>query len=118
MYESILQKLEAEIRKIKDPDSGEAVVDQIWHGSELWHGRYANLAPDLFFFTKEYKYKAMGLSDFGSNQVFESLFGTHAHHHLHGIFMMSGPEVKENQDINIPNIIDLAPTIFDLQKAP
>jgi len=118
MFERTLQRLEAELRTLRDPETGEEVVDKIWRGSEIWQGRYAHLAPDLFYFTKGYKYKAMGLSDFGSNQVFESLYGTHAHHHLHGIFMLSGPEIKVNQEIQVPNIVDLAPTIYHLQHVP
>lgn len=118
MYERTLQQLETELRQMQDPATGEHVIDRIWRGSELWQGRYAHLAPDLFFFTKDYQYKAMGLSDFGSNQVFESLYGTHAHHHMHGVFMLAGPEIKPNHEISIPNLVDLAPTIYHLLNVP
>ena len=89
-------------------------MGEIWRGSELWQGPYADRAPDLFFFTRDMKYKAMGLSDFGSNRVFDDLYGTRAHHRMNGIFMLSGPKVKANQEIAGARIVDLAPTIYHL----
>ena len=113
-YERVLQELEAALRQLRDPESGEPVVGEIWRGAELWQGPYADRAPDLFFFTRDMKYKAMGLSDFGSNRVFDDLYGTRAHHRMNGIFMLSGPKVKANQEIAGARIVDLAPTIYHL----
>ncbi|MBI4772095.1 MAG: alkaline phosphatase family protein [Chloroflexi bacterium] len=117
-YERALGQLEADLRAMRDPDTSQPVVDRIWRGDEIWQGKYAGCAPDLFFFTRNYEYKAMGLSDFGSNAVFEDLYGTRAHHHLHGIFMMAGPEVKQNQPLSHARLIDLAPTIYHLMGVP
>jgi hypothetical protein len=59
-YEQVLERLEAALQELRDPETGESVVSKIWRGSEIWQGRYADRAPDLFFFTRDMKYKAMG----------------------------------------------------------
>jgi len=117
-YERVLQRLETELRALRDPDTGEQVIAQIWRGSELFQGKYADRAPDLFFFTQDMMYKAMGLTDFGSNNVFEDIYGTHAHHHMNGLFILSGPGVNQNKQIEGARLIDLAPTIYGLMGVP
>lgn len=117
-YERVLDRLEAALGELRDPRTCKPVVDRIWRGAELWPGRYAGRAPDLFFFTREMKYKAMGLSDFGSNRVFEDLYGTRAHHHMDGVFILSGPGVKRGETIPHAGLIDLAPTIYHLLGVP
>jgi predicted AlkP superfamily phosphohydrolase/phosphomutase len=95
------------------------VVERIYRGADIWQGQYAGeRAPDLYFETRGMLYKSMGLSDFGSYSVFEELYGTRAHHHMHGIFMLSGPDIKCNQTLAHAGLMDLAPTIYHLMGAP
>ena len=117
-YEQVLQRLEDELRAMRDPDTGEEVIAEIWRGSELFQGKYVDRAPDLFFFTREMKYKAMGLTDFGSNRVFEDLYGTHAHHRMNGIFVLRGPGVRQGAQIDGARLVDLAPTTYALMGVP
>ena len=116
--EHVVQQLKTALRQMRDPDTGAPVIGEIWRGSELWRGRFAEHAPDLFFFTQDMKYKAMGLSDFGSNRVFDELYGTRAHHHMDGVFMLSGPGIRVHQTMSPPSLVDLAPTIYHLLGVP
>ena len=117
-FEQVLTQLETELLAMRDPQTGEQVIAEIWRGPEIWQGTYAHRAPDLFFFTKDMKYKAMGLTDFGSNKVFEDLYGTRAHHHLNGAYMLSGPNIKVDVEVSHSRLIDLAPTIYHLLNVP
>jgi predicted AlkP superfamily phosphohydrolase/phosphomutase len=117
-YERLLDRLEEELGAMVDPVTGEHVVESVWRGSDLFDGAYARHAPDLFFLTKEMKYKAMGLSDFGSNQVFDDLYSTYAHHRMAGVFMMRGPGVRRGAEVPGARLIDLAPTIYALMHTP
>jgi predicted AlkP superfamily phosphohydrolase/phosphomutase len=117
-YDRVLTKLEDALRRMRDPETGEPVIGEILRGSDVWHGRYAERAPDLFFFTTDMKYKAMGLSDFGSDKVFEALYGTRAHHKMDGVFMLSGPGVRRDEEIKGADLRDLAPTIYHLMGVP
>jgi predicted AlkP superfamily phosphohydrolase/phosphomutase len=113
-YECVLQRLQDELRAMRDPETNEPVIAHIWRGSELFKGKYTYRAPDLFFFTQDMKYKAMGLTDFGSNRVFDELYGTYAHHHMNGLFILRGPGVRSGEQIQGARLVDLAPTIYAL----
>lgn len=117
-YERVLQRLEDKLRAMRDPDTGEPVIGDIWRGSELFQGKYTHRAPDLFFFTRDLEYKAMGLTDFGSNNVFDELYGTHAHHRMNGVFILRGPGVRQGERIEGARLVDLAPTIYALMGVP
>jgi predicted AlkP superfamily phosphohydrolase/phosphomutase len=113
-HEAVLKDLEDGLRSMRDPDTGQPVIDQIWRGTEVFQGKHAGQAPDLFFFTRDMSYKAMGLSDFASNSVFDDLYGTYGHHRMNGLLMLSGPGVRSGEHIEGARLIDLAPTIYAL----
>jgi predicted AlkP superfamily phosphohydrolase/phosphomutase len=117
-YERVLRRLEDELRAMRAPETNEPVIAEIWRGSDLFKGKYVDRAPDLFFFTRDMKYKAMGLTDFGSNRVFDELYGTHAHHRMNGLFILRGPGVRQGEQIQGARLIDLAPTIYALMGVP
>jgi len=117
-YERVLQRLEDALRAMRAPETNEPVITEIWRGSDLFKGKYVDRAPDLFFFTPDMKYKAMGLTDFGSNRVFDDLYGTHAHHRMNGLFILRGPGVRQGEQIQGARLIDLAPTIYSLMGVP
>jgi arylsulfatase A-like enzyme len=64
------------------------------------------------------EYKAMGLTDFGSNRVFDDLYGTHAHHRMNGVFALRGPGVRQGERVEGARLVDLAPTIYALMGIP
>jgi predicted AlkP superfamily phosphohydrolase/phosphomutase len=114
-YEAVISDLIRRLEDMVDPDTGERVIQEIMRGEDVYDGPYADKAPDLLFFTRNMEYKAMGLSDFSSNKVFEPVFGTRGHHRMNGILICYGPDVfKEKSAIKNAKIFDLAPTILYL----
>jgi predicted AlkP superfamily phosphohydrolase/phosphomutase len=114
-YEAVISDLIRRLEDMVDPDTGERVIQEIMRGEDVYDGPYADKAPDLLFFTRNMEYKAMGLSDFSSNKVFEPVFGTRGHHRMNGILICYGPGVfKEKSAIKNAKISDLAPTILYL----
>jgi predicted AlkP superfamily phosphohydrolase/phosphomutase len=120
-YETVIQDLIQRLEGLVDPENGEAVIEKIVRREQVYQGNYTERAPDLMFFTRDMKYKAMGLSDFSSNKVFEPVFGSTGHHRMNGIFIGYKPGVfKEHAQLGDARIYDLAPTILYLmgQKIP
>jgi predicted AlkP superfamily phosphohydrolase/phosphomutase len=112
-YTRLLDELTRKLELLKDPETGETVITKIQRGDEIYHGPYAHRAPDLLFFTRNMEYKAMGLSDFSSSNVFDPVFGTTGHHRMNGVLICHGPGVfRENTTCLQANIADLAPTIL------
>lgn len=120
-YEEVIEDLIHRLSAMVDPENGEPVIERIMRRDEIFKGYYVDRAPDLVFYTKNMQYKAMGLSDFSSNKVFEPVFGARGHHRMNGILICKKTGiVRENTQIENARIIDLAPTILYLlgQKIP
>jgi predicted AlkP superfamily phosphohydrolase/phosphomutase len=95
------------------------VIERILRAREVYDGPYTERAPDLVFFTRDMSYKAMGLSDFSSPHVFDSVYGTTGHHRMNGLLICRGPGViKEGEWLEGARIEDLAPTILYAMGQP
>ncbi len=118
-YDKVVNSLIERLSVLRDPESGEEVVEKTSKKEELFKGKYSQHAPDLFFLTKDMKYKAFGLADFSSNKILEPAFGSSGHHKMNGIFVIKRKGVvKENHSIQSARIFDLAPTILYLLGIP
>jgi predicted AlkP superfamily phosphohydrolase/phosphomutase len=117
-YEELLDDLTGRLEAMTDPETGERVIGQIYRREDVYDGAYAAQAPDLMFLTRDMEYKAMGLSDFSSNRVFDPVYGTTGHHRMNGVLICRGPGVVEGverlEDVleGGAGIHDLAPTIL------
>ena len=100
----ILEELEHE---------GEKIVENIEHGEDLYHGPYADQAPDIVYHTKGMHYQGSRYFEFGSNKVITKPFNNESgHHRLEGIFAMAGPDFEQNGEIKGAHIMDIAPTVL------
>jgi predicted AlkP superfamily phosphohydrolase/phosphomutase len=114
-YEDLISDLIERLNAMKDPTTNEPVIERIVRKGEIYTGPYVNRAPDLLFFTRDMQYKAMGLSDFSSNKVFEPVFGTTGHHRMNGVLICCGAgRFKQDAKAEGARIQDLAPTILYL----
>lgn len=118
-YEELLDDLTRRLRALVDPETGEPVIEQIFRRDDLYDGPYAEQSADLMFLTKDMNYKAMGLSDFSSPRVFDSVYGTTGHHRMNGIMIWNAPgAVREGVRFEGARIHDLAPTLLYVMGLP
>jgi predicted AlkP superfamily phosphohydrolase/phosphomutase len=118
-YEALLDEVSQKLLEMVDPNSGLPVVEQIFRKDEVYQGPYTEKAPDLMFFTRNMEYKAMGLSDFSSNRVFEPVYGTTGHHRMNGLLVCHNPGVfMTGEEIHDARIQDIVPTILYLMDQP
>jgi len=116
-YKKLRSEIIEELRKLKDPETGEPVISHIYTKEELYNGPLTDNAPDIIFFVKEGEYLAdVQLKD----RIFEdanwtSGWGTHR---LHGILMGYGPDIRKKGNVQNAHIMDLAPTILRLMNIP
>jgi predicted AlkP superfamily phosphohydrolase/phosphomutase len=112
-YEMVLNDLTQRLLALKDPGTGEGVIERVMRREDVFQGTYADQAPDLVFYTRNMQYKAMGLTDFASHRVFDPVFGSRGHHRMNGILICCGKGIfKENAQVENARIFDLAPTIL------
>ncbi|MCH9021186.1 MAG: alkaline phosphatase family protein [Planctomycetes bacterium] len=113
------QKLKEMIREIKDDQTGQPVMANVYSKEEIYHGRYLDRMPDLtlvpadgytFELTNRIEEKMFQNVDF-ENEVH---IGTH---HKDGIFVAQGDGIACNQGIHA-HITDILWTILHYLQLP
>jgi predicted AlkP superfamily phosphohydrolase/phosphomutase len=110
--EAVLDDLEADLRRLTDPETGEPLVEDVWRRDDLYHGPLVGRAPDLTFLPRDMRNKCLGTMDFTSHRFMERAYGNSGDHRMNGIFFMAGEGVRPGQRIEGANLIDVAPTIL------
>jgi len=115
-YEQIRKLLIDKLESVKDPITGERVVERVYKKEEIYFGHYLDNAPDLTVWLRN-GYIGGGFSKKGEIVGITPFRGT-GQHDLEGIFIASGLEIKKNEVINNVEIIDIAPTILHIFGIP
>ncbi len=113
-YGALRNELIAALKEIREPKSGERVFSWVRPREEVHSGDLSQLAADILFKTEPgytvYPSLAKNLFDY-----YPEICGGHT---PEGIFIASGPAVKENCKLESAHIIDMAPTILYLMGLP
>ena len=128
-YESLRDVLIDKLMTLRDPESGEQVVDKVFKNEEVYHGECLDSAPDLLVTWKNSEYTSWpGYSD-RNHSIFESSL-EHSdfnewsslqkggNHRPNGIFMVNGDMINSNLELFGSEIIDLAPTALFMMDVP
>jgi predicted AlkP superfamily phosphohydrolase/phosphomutase len=128
-YEPLLKLISDKLKELKDPRTGEPVIKRILRRDEIFHGPYANEAPDLILDWWE-------TSHFSTSPSFredalkpaveirqrrpsnESEWG--GTHRPDGVLIAYGESFNKGAEIHGARLIDMAPTILYLmgQRVP
>jgi len=117
-YEALLERLIADLRALRHPETGEPFVGEIYRPGDLYHGPYAHLAPDLLFLPRDWRDQAYGVHDFASNRWLEPSPDRSGTHRMEGIFFMHGPGVHPGAVVEGSSLEDVAPTVLALMGVP
>lgn len=118
-YERVRERVVARLAELRDPETGEAVVETIYRREEIYNGPQLTHAPDIVFIPKRLEYFGFGEYEFGSHKIIEAMQrGISGTHRLNGIFLAYGTPIQPGVEIETARIIDLAPTILYLLGVP
>jgi predicted AlkP superfamily phosphohydrolase/phosphomutase len=93
-----------------DPELGRPLVGRGVKGEDLYHGVRADEAPDLVLLPMDESDIFYGLSDFGSNRIWDSTYRYSGMHRDHGLLIAAGPGIRSGHSARAAGIVDLAPT--------
>jgi len=116
-YEQLRDYIKERLLALRDPETGDPVVERVYKREEIYWGPYLEDAPDLAFIPRGMLYRPRG--SFNSDKVLvrpESL--SPAMHRMNGILIMSGNCINTRTQIAGARIIDLAPTILYILGMP
>jgi predicted AlkP superfamily phosphohydrolase/phosphomutase len=107
-YIEVRAQLVEELRAVKDPDTGESVIANIWTREEVFNGPNVNLAPDL---TLEMRDGGL-VSILASEVPFKRREEPLGAHRPEGVFVAHGPGLKKGARLPELSIMDIAPLLL------
>jgi predicted AlkP superfamily phosphohydrolase/phosphomutase len=114
-YEALKEEIVQAALALRDPRSGEPLVERVLRREEIYSGPYIDRTPDLIVQTRGWEYMAFGHADFGSNRLVEPITGLSGHHRPDGVLILSGAGVNRGTRLEGASIMDLTPTILHAQ---
>lgn len=118
-YEQVRQQIMDRLAELRDPATGEKVVETIYRREEIYSGDQLDRAADIVFIPTRLEYFGFGEYEFGSHKIIESMQrGISGTHRLNGIFLAYGAAVQAGVEIEGASLIDLAPTILHMMSVP
>jgi predicted AlkP superfamily phosphohydrolase/phosphomutase len=112
-YDRIVDQIREMLLSEKDPATGRSVIQSVVRSREVFHGPWADAAPDLLYEPAAGYASAKGAK--GHLQAYAWFMGDHD---PDGIFLAAGRGVQRGQTIEGASLIDVAPTALYLAGAP
>ncbi len=118
-YERVRDTVIDRLWQLRDPATGEQVVEKVFRREEIYSGPELDKAPDIVFIPTRLEYFGFGEYEFGSHKIVEAMRrGISGTHRMNGIFLAYGPDIRPGLQVDGAQIIDLAPTILHLMGEP
>ncbi|MFH1862782.1 MAG: alkaline phosphatase family protein [bacterium] len=112
-YERLRAEIRTKLLTIKNPETGDNLVDKVYYREEIYAGNQTQYAPDLIFVARNYG--CLGRQLLGLKPIVQSSAQTpNGFHRMDGIFYAVGPQFKAGYELNGADMTDIAPTILYL----
>ncbi len=117
-YEKIVAFIESNLRKLRDPDTGEPIVSDVLRKEEICDNHQAEGIPDLYVVWKNDEYAEIGGIGYSREIMLPILRERSGTHTMRGILFAQGPGIRKGVTVSGAEIIDVAPTILYLLGLP
>jgi predicted AlkP superfamily phosphohydrolase/phosphomutase len=110
-YEKLREFLIEELNVLRDPDTGEPIIEGAYRREEIHHGEYIYLLPDIVLDLGRRPY--LVTERLAVSRVLEPVHSQDSgRHRPDGIFVAVGPGIRRDAQIRGISLVDLAPTIL------
>jgi predicted AlkP superfamily phosphohydrolase/phosphomutase len=113
-YEQLRDRIIREALALRDPGTGEPIIEKAMRREEVYSGDRLDRTPDVILITQRHEYMAFGHADFGSNRLVEPILGLSGHHRPNGLVIVAGPGVRPGTRLEGASIMDIAPTALNV----
>lgn len=117
-YEHLRSEIIAALESLRDPETGERVVEHAWRKEELYQGPHLPWLPDIVFEVSPHPY--LPTDRLSVEELFEpippSVGG--GRHRPEGILLAVGAPFQQGKTVEGARIVDIAPTVLYLLGLP
>ena len=118
-YEALRYRIIRDIQEVKDPRSGERIVQRVYKREELYDGPFVERAPDIIVWCKDlYREGAFAQGPIVSDVPFDELQQVSGAHDDQGILLAKGPQLAKGKTVYDAKLIDMTPTILHAMELP
>jgi predicted AlkP superfamily phosphohydrolase/phosphomutase len=119
-FESLTRDIMAALREATDPETGESIIAEVYRREEIYDGPYLEIAPDIVAVLGPGHKAGIGSAGPPTEVVAlgELARDSSGVHTMDGVFIASGPGIRQGAVLTGSQIIDLAPTILHLLGQP
>lgn len=110
-YNRIRDEITAKLKLLRDPATGEKVIDSIIMKEDAYSGSYLDLSPDIIVQFKDYAY-SIGESIVRQEIIIDRRNVPLGNHHIDGILFAHGTDIASGRTVEHAEIVDIAPTIL------
>ncbi len=112
-YDRAREELEAMLLNFIRPDGRGKIISKVLKREEIYHGRFLERAPDIYFQPVEQTIAVFGDFEFSSNRICEpAAAAISAQHRMEGVFIACGEGVQRGHRIEEMRVIDVTPLIL------
>jgi predicted AlkP superfamily phosphohydrolase/phosphomutase len=120
-YAQVCNQIRAAFQKLRDPSTGEQIVERVWHKEEIYRDQVSELVPelpDLYIKWVNDRYTDVGGVGYSRGTISEPVRGRSGGHTMRGVFLAHGQGVRQGYMIEGARLVDVAPTILNILGVP
>ena len=118
-YEAVRQDVVERLLAMRDPETGEKLVDEVYTREMLFHGPHIERMPDIVFVPKGFRYLSFGEYEFASHRLVDVSYGITGWHRKEGMVLLHGLPVQGGSGrLQDACLEDVAPTVLYLMGQP
>jgi predicted AlkP superfamily phosphohydrolase/phosphomutase len=112
-YEALRNRIIRDVLEVRDPHTGEKIVEHAFKREELFQGEFTERSPDVIVWCKEmYKEGPLAQGPVVGQVPFDELRQVPGSHDEKGILLARGPGIAASTTVTDARLIDMTPTIL------
>lgn len=118
-YEALRDRIMRDVRDIRDPRTGDRVVQSVFKREDLYEGPYLDRAPDIIVWCNEmYKEGPLAAGPVIGEVPYDEIVQVPGAHDEKGILLAMGPGIEPGVVLEGARLIDTTPTILHAMELP
>ena len=115
-YESMRREIVEKLRNLRDPETGDKIVEDVLTKDDVYSGECFDEAPDIILLPKDDGYAFIALRSYSSYIERNPMWSSG--HSMNGIFILRGPDVLRGAETDTIQMADCMPTVMHLLDVP